>query len=91
MDTTSKTTVERLHEILGGKCYALKRKTHADRPVFRWESTGALATGICRMLHQYLVEKSKQAELLGLFNRFPPNSAMRDSLKARLSDLKRTV
>lgn len=91
VDSTSKTTVERLYQILGGKCSALSRRTKADRPVFRWVITGMAAVEICDLLGEYLVEKSKQAELLMLFNRFPTNSAMRASLKSRLADLKRTV
>ena len=91
VDSTSKTTVERLYKILGGSCSALNRRTDSNRPVFRWRITGPSAVLACRLIKEYLVEKKKQAELLIIFNRFPVNSAMRESLRQRLSDLKRTV
>tara|TARA_B100000700_G_scaffold325762_1_gene435383 strand:- start:1568 stop:1837 length:270 start_codon:yes stop_codon:yes gene_type:complete len=88
---TSKSTIEKLHQILGGNCAAINRKTNKNRQVFRWRVSGSEAIEICKLLLPFLVEKQKQAELVSIFYRFPPNSAMRESIIHRLSELKRSV
>tara|TARA_R100000700_G_C3160029_1_gene136330 strand:- start:672 stop:992 length:321 start_codon:yes stop_codon:yes gene_type:complete len=91
VESTSKTTIEELYRILGGKCTVLKRKTNANRPVFRWRVHGDSARNVCSLLLPFLIEKKKQAEIISILNKFPIRSAMRDSLLERLSELKRMV
>lgn len=90
VQSTSRATVESLHEILGGKCYVESRKTAKGRTVFRWALYGPNALAALHTLDGYLVEKKDQAKLAASFYRYPPKSAMRASIKERLSKLKRT-
>lgn len=91
VESTSKNTVERLHDLFGGTCSAEKRRTASGRQVFRWRVYGKTAVAVCEATKDFMVEKQKQAELLTLFYRYPKKSAMRRSLIRRLSSLKRTV
>ena len=91
VESTSKHTVERLHELFGGTCSAAKRRTASGRQVFRWRIYGRKAVAVCAATASYMVEKQKQAELLMLFYRYPKRTAMRRSISRRLSQLKRTV
>ncbi len=91
VESTSKSTVEKLYEVFGGKCKAEKRLTNSGRQVFKWSVYGKAATHVCDSVLPFLVEKKLQAELLLLFYRYPARSAMRRSLIKRLKDLKRTV
>ena len=91
VDSTSKSTVERLFDILGGSCSVHSRRTAAGRPVFHWRVNGKEAVSVCILLIPFLVEKKRQAELLSIAQKYPPKSAMRKSIAVRLSELKRTV
>lgn len=91
VESTSKNTVERLHELFKGTCSAEKRRTASGRQVFRWRIYGKNAVEVCESVLPYLVEKQKQAELITSFYRYPTRSAMRRSISRRLSKLKRTV
>lgn len=89
VDTTAKETAQALYDRCGGTCSVLKRKTNADRTVFRWAIYGTNAIKLCQLLAPYLTEKQQQAGLLVSLVRYPPHSAMRESLKQRLTRLKR--
>lgn len=89
VDTTAKETAQALYDICGGTCSVLKRKTNSGNVVFRWAIYGTNAVNLCKTLIPYLTEKAHQAEVLIALVRYPPNSAMRESLKQRLTRLKR--
>ena len=89
VETTSRETTEELFRILGGNCAAVKRRTNADRAVFRWRVYGKNAIQLCEVLKEYLKEKRNQAELLIHSLKFPRKSAMRNSIKSRLKKLKK--
>ena len=89
VDTTSKETAQTLYDLCGGSCSVLKRKTNANKTVFRWTIYGANAVNLCRLIGPYLTEKKMQAELLISLVKYPPNSAMRNSIRDRLDRLKR--
>lgn len=91
VESTSKSTVEKLHELFDGTCSAEKRKTNSGRQVFKWRVYGKNAKAVCEDVLPFLVEKKPQAELLVLFYRYPARSAMRRSIARRLKELKRTV
>ena len=88
IDSTCRTTIENVYRILGGNCYALKRKTAVGRPVFRWKVFGDAALECCEILVPFLKDKKEQAFLLSTIYKYPPNSAMRGSIKRRLKNLK---
>ena len=90
VQSTSRATIERLRAILGGKCYVESRKTATGRTVFRWTAYGPTARDLLTSLAAYLVEKKGQAALAVAYFRYPPHSAMRKSIEARVSKLKRT-
>ena len=89
VESTSRETTEELFRMLGGNCSAVSRRTNADRAVFRWRIYGKNAIKLCGVLKAYMREKSHQAELLIHSLRFPPRSAMRNSIKSRLKKFKK--
>jgi len=91
VQSTSRRIVERLYEILGGRCYIEKRRTRYNRPVFRWRIYGQDAVAALDHLMPFLIEKKKQAQLACCYYAYPPNSAMRWSIKKRITQLKRTT
>lgn len=90
VQSTSRATIERLRELLGGKCYVESRKTAKGRTVFRWVLYGAEAQKVLQDLSPYLTEKKEQAALVIKFYSYPTKSAMRASILERLKRLKRT-
>ena len=89
VESCSKTVVEVLHSLWGGSCTIKKRRTVMDRPVFVWRIYGEEAVSVCEQVLPYLKEKKSQAALIPLIKRFPPRSAMRESIVDRLKYLKR--
>jgi len=90
VDSTCRSVIEEIHRILGGACGMLNRKTCKGRSVFRWRVSGSLAVSICNSIQEYLRDKGEQAELLTKIYKYPPHSAMRDSIKKRMRSIKRT-
>ena len=91
VQSTSRITIETLHSLFNGNCYVERRRTSTGRPVFRWAVGGRKARDVLIVLVPYLVEKKRQAELSVSYYKFPPKSAMRDSIGRRLKALKRVV
>ena len=91
VQSTSRVTIETLYEIFKGHCAVESRRTATGRPVFRWSVSGKNALMILATLTPYLVEKKRQAELSISYHRFPPRSAMRESIERRIRALKRVV
>ena len=89
VESTSRSVIEKLHEVFGGTCAVCSRKTAQDRVVFTWSVYGRLAAYVCTQLEAYLVDKRIQAILLSRIYRYPPGSAMRESIITRLSAIKR--
>ena len=90
VETTSRACVEELFRIFGGSCAAVKRRTTGDRSVFSWAIYGKKAINVCVELSGLLKDKEIQAILLSRIHKYPPRSAMRESLQSRLMKLKRT-
>ncbi len=91
VQSTSRSTIQKLFDLFGGSCIVESRRTKMGRPVFRWYLNGKKAKNILRKLSHYMVEKKRQAELAVSYSNFPPNSAMRESVERRIKQLKRVV
>lgn len=89
VESTCRTVIEEIHRILGGKCYAVKRRTKRNRPVFKWSIHGRNSIGVCHVIAEHLRDKREQAELLTTIYDYPKHSAMRESISRRMSSLKR--
>lgn len=88
VDSTSKSTIESLYRILGGRATACSRKTVSGKTVFRWCTHQNAVGETCEKLLDHLIEKKDQALLLMVYLKYPPKSAMRESIKTRLKNHK---
>lgn len=89
VQSTSRSLIEKLYSILGGKCSVESRKTVYNRPVFRWRVYGRPAVAILQKVMPYLIEKKDQADLACSYYKYPSKSAMRKSIKRRIKTFKR--
>lgn len=90
VQSTSRHLIQRLHDILGGRCSVESRRTRQNRAVFRWRIYGQEAVAALDHLLPFLVEKKKQAQLACCYYSYLPGSAMRESIKKRIKQLKKT-
>lgn len=91
VESTSRCVIEKMHEVFGGKCSVANRKTALNRVVFLWSAYGPTAASVSEELAEFLIDKRIQAILLSRIQKYPPGSAMRESIKARLKSVKRAA
>lgn len=90
VQSTSWRLIHRLRDVLGGRCSVEKRLTRRGREVFRWRIYGQDAVAALDHLLPFLVEKKRQAQLACCYYSYLPGSAMRESIKKRVKQLKKT-
>ena len=91
VESTSRCVIEKMHEVFGGSCAVAKRKTALNRIVFMWSAYGPTASSIAEELAEFLIDKRIQAILMSRIQKYPPGSAMRESIKIRLKSIKRAA
>ena len=75
--------------LYGGSVYGHDKKTKTSRRSFRWVCCGEDALAAVRAMLPYLRGKRTQALALLEHRSYPPRSAMREVIKARLKRLKK--
>jgi hypothetical protein len=80
-----------LHELQGtfGGSILKRRSGAKHRQVYEWSVYGDSAREVASLVHPFLVEKRRQAEIVMEVNRWPARSSQRDSLYREIRRLKR--
>lgn len=91
VESTSRCVIEKMYEVFGGRCSVSNRRTALNRVVFIWNAYGPQAALISEELAEFLIDKRIQAILLSRIQKYPPGSAMRESIKSRLISTKRAA